>query len=179
MTPYITDILKEINEDVSLLKTKHKDNYAVRTLLQYAYDKRLSFSLPEGEPPYKKDDAPLGMSPANFYQQVKKLYVFTRTDLNQVRKEQLFIQLLEGLHPTEASVCIALKDHALTSLYPNITVDVVVDAGIVESQHAFRVEPTKSSSAKQKTPVDTVSQSEPAEAAPKRGRGRPKKTPTP
>lgn len=138
MTPYITEILDEINKDPSLLKTKYSDHYAIKTILQYAFDKRGKMLLPEGEPPYKKDDAPIGMSPANFYQQVKKFYIFTRTDLSPVRREQLFIQLLEGLHPSESTICIAIKDQNITSLYPNITADLVVAAGLVEEANIFR-----------------------------------------
>lgn len=140
MAQYVTEILKEISDDPSLLNTKHKDNLPIRYLLQYAFDKRGKFLLPEGEPPYKKDAAPIGMSQSNFYQQIKKLYVFTRPDLKSVRREQLFIQLLEGLHPTEAEVMIAVKDQNITSLYPGITVDVMLEAGLVEPQYSFRSE---------------------------------------
>jgi hypothetical protein len=152
MTPYITEILDEINKQPELLITKYKDNFAIKTLLQYAFDKNLKLVLPEGEPPYKKDEAPLGMSQANFYQQVKKLYIFTRTDLTNVRREQLFIQLLEGLHPTEADVCIAVKDQTLTSKYPGITADLVVKAGVVKEENVFResvVQPEKKPKGKQ------------------------------
>ncbi|MHB8123940.1 MAG: DUF6433 family protein [Desulfuromonadaceae bacterium] len=140
MTPYITETLKAISDSPDLLLTKHKENFAVNTILQYAFDVNLKFALPEGEPPFKPDSAPLGMSPANFYQQVKKFYIFTRKDLSDVRREQLFIQLLEGLHPDEAKVCIAIKDQNLTALYPGITATVVEAAGLVRKESLFRAE---------------------------------------
>jgi hypothetical protein len=138
MTPYITEILAKINSNPSLIKTEYNKNFAICTLMQYAFDKNLKFKLPEGDPPFKPDEAPLGMSPSNFYQQVKKLYIFTRTDISNVRREQLFIQFLEGLHPSEAKVCIAIKDQDLTALYPNITGDIVADAGLVKTEDIFR-----------------------------------------
>lgn len=191
MTPYITEMLKEISDNPELLTTKYKDSYPVKVLLQYSYDTRLKMELPEGEPPYVKDASPLGMSPANFYQQVKKLYVFGRKDLQPVRREQLFIQLLEGIHPSEANVLIHVKDQKLDTLYPGITVDVVVKAGIVEEQCAFRGAAVQTATEGRTLVVDlsdsaTTKESfgkppeQPAkveEDAPKRGRGRPKKNP--
>ena len=191
MTPYITEVLAEINENPELLTTKYKDNYAIKAVLQYGFDKTLKLLLPEGSPPYKADSAPLGMSPANFYQQVKKLYVFTRADLNPVRREQLFIQLLEGLHPTEAEVCINIKDQNLTTKYPNITADLVVKAGVVQESNVFResnAEPagrnivvnlsdaaaTKESFGKPAAPEQVAKTDAPAPV--KKGRGRPKKS---
>ena len=192
MTPYITELLSAIDKNPELMTTQYKDNYAVKAVMQYAFDKNLKMLLPEGEPPFKKDDAPLGMSPANFYQQVKKLYVFTRADLQPMRREQLFVQLLEGLHPSEAEICILIKDQNLTTKYPNITADLVVKAGWVAEENVFRQSESKSTG---KTLVVNLSDSaatkesfgKPAEPkeetkveaspapAPKKGRGRPKK----
>jgi hypothetical protein len=38
---------------------------------------------------------------------------------------------LEGVHPEEAKVLIAMKDQKLTKLYPKITHKLVSDAGII------------------------------------------------
>jgi hypothetical protein len=190
MTPYITEILEQINKDPELVLTKYIDNYAVKTIFEYAFDKTKKMVLPEGEPPYKKDTAPLGMSPGNFYQQVKKFYIFLRQDLTAVRREQLFIQLLESLHPTESAVCVAIKDQALTSLYPNITAKLAVKAGWVSEENVFRQRNVQKKNTEGTTTVvklsDTVEvQDKLGAQAPvvktedtpvvKRGRGRPKK----
>lgn len=192
MTPYITEILEKINNNPELLKTEYSKNYAISALMQYSFDRNLKFDLPEGEPPFKPDAAPLGMSPSNFYQQVKKLYVFTRKDISNVRREQLFIQFLEGLHPSEAKVCVAVKDQNLTSLYPNITGDLVAEAGLVKKEDIFRQPQTQTTQGSQGRQLvlnlsdttvtkDLVGGKPPAEAtAPtqvKRGRGRPRKNP--
>jgi hypothetical protein len=59
------------------------------------------------------------------------MYVFTRKDLTPIKRESLFISLLEGVHPEEAKVLIAMKDQKLTKLYPKITHKLVSDAGII------------------------------------------------
>lgn len=193
MAKFITELLTDLSDNPVKI-AELKDNYAIRTILQYAFDKNLKFLLPEGTPPFKPDSAPLGMSPANFYQQVKKLYIFTRPDLQKIRMEQLFVQLCEGLHPSEADVCIAIKDQNLGKLFPGITAELVVNAGIVSQENcvdSFRVaEPVAVEQAVAETEgrtlvvnlTDGVAAKEQLGSAPdetakteKRGRGRPKK----
>ena len=124
-------MLEEINNDLSQIE-KYKSNAALRFIFQYAFMPEKKFDLPEGDPPFKADAAPIGMSPANFIMETKKLYVFTKErPLNKVRKEQLFIQLLESIHPSEAKVLLAIKDQKLNKLYKKITLKFVVDAGFV------------------------------------------------
>ena len=130
MAKYITDILDEINSDPKTIE-KHKTNAALRFIFEHAFLEEKKFLLPEGEPPFKRDSAPLGMTPANLYQEVRKLYVFCRADLKTIRRETLFVQLLENLHPSEAELVIAIKDQALTKKYPKITHKLVADAGFI------------------------------------------------
>jgi hypothetical protein len=130
MTKYITEILDEINSDPKAIE-KHRGNAALRLIFEHAFLADKKFALPEGEPPFKKDAAPMGMSPGNLYQEVRRLYVFCRTDLKQLRKETLFVQLLENLHPREAQLVIAVKDQQLTKMFPKVTHKLVADAGFI------------------------------------------------
>ena len=143
MSKYITEILKEINTDPTSI-SKYRENNAIRFIFQYAFIPEKRFDLPEGEPPFKKDAAPLGMSPANFAQETRRLYIFTKErELPKVRRETLFIQLLEALHPDEAKVLIAIKDQKLEELYPNITVDLLADSGMVPMELKGSRQPAK------------------------------------
>ena len=54
-----------------------------------------------------------------------------RQDLKPIKREGLFIGLLEGIHPTEAAILIAVKDQKLQKMYPKITWKLVSDAGII------------------------------------------------
>lgn len=131
---YIPEILEEVNKDVSKLKN-YADNIALKIVFQYAFIPEKKFDLPEGAPPYKKDAAPIGMTPTNFIQDIRRWYIFTKEkELSKVKKEQLFIQLLESIHPSEAELLIAVKDQKLNSLYRNITSEVVSQYGFIPSQ---------------------------------------------
>ena len=87
--------------------------------------------LPEGIPPYKPAAEPLGMTPTNLFSEMRRLYVFCRADLTKLKREGLFISMLEGCHPSEAEVLIAVKDQTLHKKYPKITRKLVTDAGFI------------------------------------------------
>lgn len=143
MSKFVTEILDEINADPVKI-VKYKDNNALRFLFQYAFIPEKRFDLPEGTPPFKHDAAPLGMSPANFAQETRRLYIFTKErQLQKNRRETLFIQLLEALHPEEAKVLIAVKDQKLDEMYPNITIDLVADYGFIPMELKGSRQPAK------------------------------------
>ena len=127
---YITEVLEEINSDPKVIE-QYKTDMALKILLEYAFIPENKMDLPPGEPPYKPDAAPIGMSPANLRMEMKKLYVFKRADLKPIKREQLFIDLLENVHPEEAKLLIAVKDQKLSKLYKKVTRKVVEGAGLI------------------------------------------------
>lgn len=130
MSKFMTEILKEINEDPKKLEN-YRNYEPLRMVVNFAFRPEGKFELPEGDPPFKPDAAPMGMSPANFIMEIKKWYIFTRKDLKPTRREQLFIQLLETVHPDEAKILLAVKDQNLTKLYKKITHKLVYEAGFI------------------------------------------------
>lgn len=153
MQVYLPELLTKVNEDVSLLNN-YKGDATFTLLFKHAFDPAHKFILPEGDPPFKPDAAPIGMSPAVLRQELKKLYVFCRADLKPIRREQLFVQLLENVHPSEAALLMKVKDQTLTEAYPNITHQLAFDMGFINVPPSENIPP----------------------AIVKRGRGRPKKS---
>ena len=130
MARFIPEMLTEINDDPKTLE-KWKDSAALKILFKHAFEKEHKFVLPEGDPPYTEDAAPIGMSPANFTQEMRRLYIFCRADLQPIKREALFIGLLESIHPSEAKIVLAVKDQKLNKLYPKITAKLVATAGMI------------------------------------------------
>jgi hypothetical protein len=131
---FITELFDEINKDVSLFDTTYKkfgNGGPLGVLFKHAFTSQGKFLLPDGEPPYKPNPNPQGMTQAIFQQEINKFYVFCRADLTPAKREIMFVQLLENLHPSEAKVLLAIKDQKLTTLYPNITRKVVAAAGFI------------------------------------------------
>lgn len=161
---HINEVLKEINDDPSLLHSTYKkqgDGSPLEKIFQYAFLPEQKFILPDGEPPFKKEAAPIGMTPANFIQEIRKFYIFCRKDLSSAKRETLFIQLLEGIHPEEAKILIAIKDQNLSKLYPNITRKVLADAGYLppltpeEAKEAVKKPKKPARSRKRTAPPDS------------------------
>lgn len=133
---YITEVLKELNENPSLFDTTYKkngDGGPLGVIFKHAFTKHGKFLLPDGAPPFKPSQEPLGMTPAAFITETRKLHNFCREDVKPMKRETLFVQLLEALHPDEARILIAIKDQTLTDLYPNITREIVAAAGFIPS----------------------------------------------
>jgi len=142
MTKILPEIFEEIAKDPNKIPT-YKDNTALKLVLEYAFLPENKFLLPDGDPPYTPDKAPIGASPTNFYQEIRRLYIFTKAkaDLNPLRREQLFIQLLETVHPTEARLLLAIKDQSLTNEYRGLAVEALVKNGLLPERVLNLVKP--------------------------------------
>lgn len=131
MRKYVTVMLDEINEDPSKIEV-YKNDAALKLIFEYAFDPAKKFILPEGEPPFKPSAEPMGMTPTNLFSELRRMYVFCRADLKAVKRESLFISFLEGVHPVEAKMLIAVKDQELHKVYPKITRKFLEKNGIIQ-----------------------------------------------
>ena len=70
---------------------------------------------------------PIGMTPATLRSEMRRMYVFTKFSevTSKLRREQLFVQLLESIHPSEAKLLLAMKDQRIDNLYPKFTAEFV------------------------------------------------------
>ena len=117
---------------------------ALYTILKYAYDPNIVWDLPEGEPPYKP--CPFPAQEMRLFAEIRRLYLFIKggnPNLTKLRRETLFIELLESVHPSDAKVLVAIKDKKLP--YKGITAKLVKEAfpGLIEEVPA-NVENAKS-----------------------------------
>lgn len=144
MKKYLTEMLDEINKDPKAIET-YKTDFLLKVILAHAFLPNYKFNLPEGEPPFKPAAEPLGMTETNLNVECKRFYnVFCNANVKPIKREALFIGLLEGIHPEEAKVIIAVKDQKLTKLYPKITWKLASDAGIIPAPPEKEKKPPKS-----------------------------------
>ena len=107
---------------------KQHDNPAMRQLLKAAFDPKIEWDLPEGIPPYIKNEAPAGTEHTSLLTEAKRLYHFIvggNNTINKLKKETMFIQMLEGLQEKDAEVLIAIKNKKLNSVYKGLTAQMV------------------------------------------------------
>ena len=98
----------------------------LKEILKYAFHPDIKFALPPGKPPYKTIGSPDEYNPTYLYPNIRKFYLYIEgghDGLTQLRREQLFVQMLESLHPKEAAVVIQVKDKKLN--YRGLTYKLV------------------------------------------------------
>ena len=61
------------------------------------------------------------------YNFIRKGNVYGNPSLSSIRRETMFINILQGLHPKESQILVLTKDKSLTDVY-NITWDIVKEA---------------------------------------------------
>jgi len=101
--------LKSTSEQVAYLKENNSKE--LRNILILMYDKKWSFSIPATPPPYKESvhRETHGM----LYREARKLAYFVNEmtegeNLTQVRKESLFIQMLESVDADDAKLLVQM-----------------------------------------------------------------------
>ena len=117
-------LINEVLQKVSNAKTKAEkrklllqyNTNALRAILIANFDDSIVSELPPGDVPYTPNDAPEGTEHTVLEKEYRKLYLFFKggsSTLKQSKREELFIQMLEGLSEGEAEVLVLVKDKKL------------------------------------------------------------------
>ena len=149
--PVNKTLMSEVFQRVSNAKTRAQKieilqeykSPALTKLLLCNFAKSVRFCFPSGQTPYTPQERPKGVDHQYMYTEHRLIEKFiakrvngvvyygcsgtTRPRIQQLKKENLWLQLLEGLHPDEATVMDLIKDKDLTSKY-KITKQNVIDA---------------------------------------------------
>ena len=131
----ISEVLRKVSnaktkaEKVNLLR--ENNSQALRSLLIWNFDESVISMIPEGDVPYTPNDAPAGTDHTRLEQEARGLYRFVKggqDSLKSLKRESMFVQLLEGLSAEEAELLCLIKDGNLNSKYKRITKAVVQEA---------------------------------------------------
>jgi len=119
------EIFEEVSKESAIGKKvailQDNDSQGLQVFLRCVYDDTVSWLVPDTTPPYEPNEAPeWDLADMRLEQEMPKIGRFIQVDgqtpnqgrdLTRTRREQLFIQLLEGLHPTEAQLLLgSIKD---------------------------------------------------------------------
>ena len=132
--PFIHEVLELASKQRSKAKKveilKQYEDPSIKAIFIWNFDPSVISAVPEGPVPYKENEVPVGTDHTSLRREYKNLYHFIKggnDGLSSLRRETVFIQLLEGLHPNEAEIICLVKDKQLQTKY-NIKEDVVKDA---------------------------------------------------
>jgi len=133
-TSYVHEIFSAISTERTKSKKieifqQYNENF-IKSLLIWNFDASIISVLPEGEVPIQaKEDAEKNPS-SNIRKEWNKFYNFVKggnDGMNKLRKETMFINMLESFHPGEAEVLCLVKDKKLQTKF-NITKELVSEA---------------------------------------------------
>ena len=137
LQPTLSSILKNAakqdGQDLKIAYLREHQSPQLVDLLKFTFDPRVTFMLPAGAAPYK----PTGLvdQDTRLYQEVGRLFLMCRLTDNtgtvygmqadrrlppaqgnkkvQLQREQIFLQILESIHPDDAMLLINVKDKTL------------------------------------------------------------------
>jgi len=101
-------------------------NESCKIVIQYMFHPDVKFALPDGKPPFKYSQ----FDEQNMlHSEARRLYLFlegVNPDMKPLKRETLFLEILQSVTPDDADLLIAMKDKK--SPYKGLTYDVAVAA---------------------------------------------------
>lgn len=114
ISKYVHEVLALVGEasskqeKIKLLQSN--DSVVLKNILVGAFDDAIEWDLPAGTPPYTPADS--HNAPSNLYKQINNLPYFVKggkgKDMLKVKREMMFIRLLESIHPKDAELVVAM-----------------------------------------------------------------------
>jgi hypothetical protein len=134
-TPLLSEVLKKVHN----AKTKEKkveilrqyDCEPLRMVIKSSFDPNVIWALPAGEVPFTANEAEEGTEHTVLRKEARKLYNFVKggnDSLAGFKRENMYIQMLEGLHKSEAELLIAAREKKLHQIYKGLSAAVVKEA---------------------------------------------------
>jgi hypothetical protein len=121
----MVDEAKTRDEKREILKSR--DNYATRALLQLNFHPDVKWHIPRGAPPYTPSQE-ADSTEGSIHFEVKKLNYFVKGgghDLSMLKRESMYVQLLERVAAKDAKLLISVKDQNLS--YKGLSYKLVRD----------------------------------------------------
>lgn len=138
--PEFFEILQNVNERDERIKLINEYcakgpqyEMTLRFLVEGLWNEKVIFDLPEGDPPYRTNNAPdYTFAPNSLFKAVKNIPRFVKGHSayiqNQSKRERYFIQQLESLHAKEAKLFLCMKNKKLTGYGKIICLALFKDA---------------------------------------------------
>ena len=124
----LPEIMNHLSSDVSnddrpgAMQQVAKFRPDFKAVIQLVFVEGIQLDLPSGVPPYKQQNMPQNWGYNRLPKELKKMHYFIKgaqNTVNRVKKESMFIEMLESLSPEEAKLLLQIKDKKLE--YKGIT----------------------------------------------------------
>lgn len=135
LIPEVFALFNKADSKKKKIKVLQENNSkTLRDIIRATFDAKIKFLVPKVDnlaeiPGFTPDPGALGSSPSSLFQESRKFYYFCEggdPNLKQPRREELYIQILESIHPTEAEIIINMVNGNLK--VPGLTQKLALDA---------------------------------------------------
>ena len=139
--PMVHELLEAVDAErvkakkLEILRTHGEDSFKMTMI--WNFDESVVSMLPEGSVPYQPVESDVQANREKGLPQrstirnsARQFYSFVKggdDQLNKIKRESIFINILETLPPPEAEILVLVKDKALNTKY-NITKELVAEA---------------------------------------------------
>lgn len=124
-------MVEAVNEDLKNYDY-FKDQAVFKLFVKHAFTKEGKLLLPEGIPPYKADESPYPISQGNFNHVIAKLYILQRPDLSKIKRETIYVDMLENINHKEAALLVAIANQSVDTLFPLLTHENMAAIGAID-----------------------------------------------
>ena len=104
----INKVAKQKSKKDKISVLKQNESWALKDILGGTYDASIEWNLPQGPVPFRASDP--HNAPTNLLRQNQQFRYFFKggpgDKLNTMKRESLFIGLLEGIHPEDANLVV-------------------------------------------------------------------------
>ena len=108
--------IEQSDEPETLVEKFGKQYSSFTDYLRCVFDDRIEFMLPDGKPPYRPADPAL--VPSTWHKKHMNLKYFVKVgvsdSMSQVKRERMFIELLESIHPEDAVIVCKMIEKKTT-----------------------------------------------------------------
>ena len=138
MAKFVYEVLNEVGskkkkaDRIQILK--QNETWALKDIIKGSMDNKIQWNLPGWEPPYTPADG--HNHPSNLLRENKKFRYFVKNgvgkDMPAFKRENIFIGLIEGIHPEDAKLVIGMINKNVPK---GLTKEIVKEAfpGLLEA----------------------------------------------
>ena len=114
---------------------------SLEMFLKAAFDPQISWLVPDGDVPFMPNEAPDGTEHTILDRESHKLHNYVQLErtppddpivgnpnINSMKREMMFVQMLEGLSEGEANLLCLAKDQKLNRKYKGLTANLIREA---------------------------------------------------
>ena len=107
----LDEVKKSRKKEDKVRILKENESWALKDIIKGSMDESVQWNLPGGSPPFDPSEG--HNAPTNLFREHKKFKYFVKgvpasDSMNPIKRETLFIGLIEGIHPEDAKLVIAM-----------------------------------------------------------------------